>query len=209
MRDRRRPGVGMLVPLTALAAEPVGRDAGLRTRIDVERRVVDVAAVVERRVPLARPVVVQALFAEQQLGIVELVGHVVVAAADVQGGLVRDDPHRVAGDAHAVAIAAGEREEAAFGRVVLVEVGLELAVAREHLPVVVDVHVEALREVPVVDQVVDRALPVVDVAGLVGQRDLLQHLQRHRIEHGRRDDVAGKGRTRRPGCRRRPSTGTG
>ena len=184
---------GCWIPLAALPAEPVRRRRA-RARGHVERRVVDVAAVVERRVPLARPVVAQAVLAEQQRRVVELVGHVVEAAAHVERRPVRHHPHRVAGDAHAVAVAARQREEPAVGRILLVQVGLELAVAREDLPVVADVHVDALREVPVVDVLEDAALPVVDVARQVRQRDLLQHLQRHRIEPRLRDDVVGKRR---------------
>ena len=143
-----------------------------RARGDVERRVVHVAAVVERRVPRAAPVILQTVLAEQQRRVVELVGHVVEAAAHVDRGLVGHHVHRVAGDAHAVAIAARQREEPGFGGILLVEVGLELAVAGEDLQLVGHVHVDALREVPVVDLLGHAALPVVDVAWQVGQRNL-------------------------------------
>ena len=88
----------------------------------------------ERRVPRSRPVAFQTVVAEQEGRVVELVGHVVEAAADVQGGLFRHDPDRVAGDAQAVPIAARERIEPGLGRVLLIEVRLELSVAGEHLP---------------------------------------------------------------------------
>src|SRR5438876_11761714 len=113
----------------------------------------------ERRVPRSRPVAFQTVVAEQEGRVVELVGHVVEAAADVQGGLFRHDPDRVAGDAEAVPIAARERIEPGLGRVLLIEVRLELSVAGEHLPVVGDVHVEALRQVPVFNGVARSSTP--------------------------------------------------
>ena len=185
----------MLEPLAALAAEPVVRvRAGPRRH--VERGVVDVPAVVERAVPrIARPERLQPLVAKQQPGVVELVGHVVEAAAHVQRGLVRHHPDRVAREAQTVAVAARQREEARVGRILLIQVGLELAVAREDLPLVREVHVHALREVPVVHFLGKAALPVVGVAWKVRQRQIGQHLHRDRVEHGRGNHVAGEGRT--------------
>src|SRR4029434_2042304 len=84
---------------------------------------------------------------------------------------------------------ARQREQSAFGRIVLIEVGLELAIAREHLQLVGEVHVDALREVPVVHLLGDRALPVVGVAGQVRQGQRLQQTPRNRIDLTTRNDV--------------------
>ena len=194
-----RPGRRTLPPLAALAPEPVRR-GGAGAGRDVERRVVHVAAVVERAVPRTRPVVGQAVGAEDERRVVVLVGHVVVAAAQVQGLRVRHDPHRVARRAHAVPVAARQREVVALRRVLLVQVRLELAVADEDLPVVRDVPVDPFGEVPVVGLLVDPVLQVVLVARQVGLRHLLQDLQRHRVDPVRWDDVARRRASARP-CR--------
>ena len=108
---RRRPRIRVLIPLAPLPSQPVRRRRA-RPRRHVQRRVIHVAAVVERAVPLVvAPVVCQPLGAQQQRRVVELVGHVVVAAPHVQRRPVRDDPHRIARQAHPVAVAARQREE--------------------------------------------------------------------------------------------------
>ncbi len=207
---RQRPGVGMLVPLAALPPEPVvGVGAGARG--DVERRVVDVAAVVERRVPVVRPVRGEAFRPEQQRRVVELVDHVVEAAADVERRLRRHHPHGVAGDAEPVAVAARQREEAAAARerVVLVEIGLEDAGAREHLQVVADVQVDALREVPVAHLLGDAGLQVVDVARQVRERDVLEHAHAPPGRTSRSGSRCRRTAGARPGPRHRASRCTG
>jgi hypothetical protein len=188
---RQRPRIGMLEPLAPLPSEAIAR-AGAGAGRDVDRGVIDVAAVVERRIPAVRPVTGETVLAEQQRGVVELVGHVVVAAAHVEGRPVRHHPHRVARGAHAVAIAAAQRVEAGLGRVLLKQVGLELPVAGEHLEAVAEVDVDALREIPVVDDIADRPLQVVDIARKIRQWNRRQHPRGDRIDHALRNDVAGE-----------------
>ena len=199
---RHRPRVRVLIPLAPLPPQPVRRRRP-RPRRHVQRRVIHIPAVVQRAVPLVVPPVVrQPLRPQQQRRVVELVHHVVVAAPHIQRRPVRHHPHRVAGKAHPVAVAPRQREEPRVGRVLLIQVGLELPVARKHLELVVDVPVHPLREVPVVHLLVHPALPVVLVARQVRQRQRLQHLHRHRIEQRRRNHVARKRRPHHPPRRR-------
>ena len=191
MRADKCPCVGMLEPLASLPSQSIGRP-GVRARRHIEGRIVDVAAVVERGIPGARPVVAEPVITQQQLRVVELVGHVVEAAPDIQRGLVGHYPHRVTRRAHAIAVAARQRIEAGVGGILLIEVGFELAVAGEDLERVGEVQIDPLREVPVIDHVRDRRLQIVHVARQIGQWDRRQHTSRHRIDHSRRDRVARK-----------------
>src|SRR5262245_38543914 len=97
----------MLEPLAALAAQPI-RGGCARARRDVERGIVNVAAVVQRRIPLvAGPVLFQALLPEQQSRVIKLIRQVVEAAANVERCLARNQPYRIAGDAQTVTVATG------------------------------------------------------------------------------------------------------
>ena len=142
----------------------------------------------------------KSLACERHLGIIALVLDLIVRSAHVERGRRAHRVDRVGRDVPAVAFAAlrGPHLELvdAAGEIGLHLIGLESAHARERLPFVVEIPVEARREVQVLEVELLVVLEVVQpraiVAGTVRRPEARHELRAERIEAVRRNLVAGK-----------------
>ena len=190
---------------------PVVRDPELvprRALHDDVGRVDERPALGVRLPPAARPQVRVALFAHDHVGVLALVLDLVEGPADVEGRRGVEGVDGVRGDVPAVALRAGRvaqlQRVVAVRVVVRVLVRLHAADARVGLPAVVDVPVEAGREVEVVEGPLVLGLEVVEagrvVARVVGLPQAGQDLRGHGVPAIRGDHVA-RGRGRAPARR--------
>ena len=183
---------------------PVVRDPELvprRALNDHVGRVDERPALGVRLPPAARPQVRVALFAHDHVGVLALVLDLVVGPADVEGRRGVEGVDGVRGDVPAVAHRADRvaqlQRVVAVRVVVRVLVRLHAADPRVGLPAVVDVPVEAGREVEVVEGPQVLGLEVVEpgrvVARVVGLPQAGQDLRGHGVPAVGGDHVAREG----------------